>query len=139
MDSEREGHCCIDNGDEVLVLKIHSSPPPNTRRHMESVELQTVVSASFHTHAQKWDAKQVWEPGVVRIAGYERSVEREVAWWIGVLLTGGLLALLAYWRPDWELRVRCRPSSLLVCSFVLITRDDGHQYVEAVQYEQVKN
>ena len=74
---------------------------------------------------------------IVVVAGYKSDLTRTILWWVGVVFTAGLSTLLAYWRPDWELRVRCVQSSLQDCEKILITRDDEHQYVEDVKQEQV--
>lgn len=79
-----------------------------------------------------------WEAGVVRMVGFQRRVSREAMWWVLVVLSGGLAALVAYWRPDWELRARRVRSGIGQSDFVLVVRNDGAVAVETVECATVR-
>jgi hypothetical protein len=96
-------------------------------REEEGDVMEMKSSNSFES-----DILSKWENGVVSMEGFEYCQERSILWWLFVALSGGVLALVGYWRPDWELRLRKSKSSLSKCDAVLVTRDDGQLIVEIV-------
>jgi hypothetical protein len=106
---------------------------------MEDVELHAVLPAdALQLHPQQSaQAEERWEHGVVKMVGFRNTVGRECVWWCIVVFTGGLAALIAYWRPDWELFARNIECDLRRSQRILITRDDGHRFVEKVVRKEV--
>ncbi|KAM3931841.1 putative cation-transporting ATPase 13A4 [Leptodactylus fuscus] len=69
------------------------------------------------------------EENEMEIFGYRISVPWIVLCVIGYCLSGGILLLLFYWKPEWSVWANCVPSSLKEANVVLLrTTDERKKY-----------
>ncbi|KAG8581496.1 hypothetical protein GDO81_007687 [Engystomops pustulosus] len=65
----------------------------------------------------------------MEIFGYRLSIPWIILCVIGYLISGGMLLLLFYWKPEWSVWANCVPSSLEKANVVLLrSTDDTKKY-----------
>ncbi|KAM4693457.1 putative cation-transporting ATPase 13A4 [Discoglossus pictus] len=65
------------------------------------------------------------EENEMEIYGYRASVAWIILCVIGYIISGGILLLLFYWKPEWSVWANCVPSSLEKANVVLLRSTDG--------------
>lgn len=71
--------------------------------------------------------------------GYRRSVWKYILYYLLACCSGGFLLLVAYWRPDWALKMKCSSCSLKNATCLLLRTSHGDWSVETVQLLHLDN